>query len=406
MPKDCRIRITIILSFLLLGKQTVFGQSDPIPVTFEKKELSAAFHAEGVAVGDIDRDGTVDIVSGPYWYQGPAFLDKYEYYPPKSFDKTQEYSDNFVVGIDDVNDDGWNDILVVGFPGDTAYWYENPKESQGKTWRRFIIHPSVDNESPVFFDIDRDDRLELVFHTEGRLGYAASNSNSPTSTWLFYPVSEKFVWGKFTHGLGVGDINGDGAYDLIKNDGWWLNPGTRRDTLWQYHQADFGQGGAQMYALDIDQDGYRDILTSLDAHGYGLAWFRQFREKDHIGFGQQTIMGSKLQDNPFGVCFSQLHAISYADINNDGLSDIITGKRVWTRGPQEGWEPDEPAVLYYFESRVNKRTGRVFFLPFIIDGDSGVGTQIATVDLNADRLVDIVTANKNGVFVFFNKGRP
>ena len=40
------------------------------------------------------------------------------------------------------------------------------------------------------------------------------------------------------------------------------------------------------------------------------------------------------------------------------------------------------------------------FTPHVIDDDSGIGTQFTVADVNGDKLLDVVTANKKGVFLF------
>jgi hypothetical protein len=389
--------------FLLINSLPVYSQCSIHEQSFQKVELLSKFHAEGAALGDVNMDGIKDVIAGPYWFEGPDFQEKHEFYEPVEYNREEEYSDNFIVNLDDVNQDGWNDILMIGFPGDPAYWYENPGEQNNYRWDKHLIHEKVDNESPTFFDLTGNGSLELVFHTDGVLGYAKSDKNNPTEAWDFTPVSEDHGWERFTHGLGIGDVDGDGFFDLIKNDGWWKNPGhDSNGQNWNYYQENFGPGGAQMYAYDVDKDGYQDIITTLDAHGWGLAWFRQVRNGDQIGFEQRTIMGDNIMDNPFGVRFSQPHTLNVADINNDGKKDLITGKRVWTRGPQEGWEPDEPAVLYYFQHCIDEESGAVTYLPFIIDSNSGVGVQSTTKDIDGDGDIDILTSNKNGTFLFLN----
>ena len=39
-----------------------------------------------------------------------------------------------------------------------------------------------------------------------------------------------------------------------------------------------GTGGSQMFAYDVNGDGLNDIITALAAHGFGLAWYEQYRE--------------------------------------------------------------------------------------------------------------------------------
>lgn len=365
--------------------------------TFEKRQLSDKFYSEGAGVGDFNGDGTPDVVLGPYWYAGPKFEERQELYPAKEFDP-HGYSNDFITFVHDVNGDGADDVLVNVWPGKEVAWFENPRGKPGH-WLRHVAHPVVDNESPTFGDLTGDGRPELVFHTGGNLGWAAPSPDNPRAEWKFQQASDGGAGGRYTHGLGFGDVNGDGRADLLMGAGWWEQP-AEPGKLWEKHPFDFGTG-AQMHAYDVDGDGDNDIITSLVAHGYGLAWFEQVKRAGKIDFVRHLIVGSKPEESPYGVKFSQLHAVQLADINGDGLQDIVTGKRYWAHGPKGDVEPSAPAVLYWFE--LTRTPAGVEYVPHLIDDDSGVGTQFVVRDLNGDKLPDIVIGNKKGSFVFWQQ---
>lgn len=188
-----------------------------------------------------------------------------------------------------------------------------------------------------------------------------------------------------SHGTGIGDVDGDGRPDLLTPRGFWSMP-ARSDDPWPFTAADLGPDCAQMYVLDVNGDGLADVITS-SAHGFGIFWHEQQRSGGAISFVSHTIYDG----------FSQSHALEVADLNGDGLPDLITGKRMWAHGPTGDVDPDGPKVLFWFEQARDRDT---HFVPHLIDDDSGIGTQFVVTDVDGDGRLDIVTANKHGTFYF------
>jgi hypothetical protein len=366
---------------------------------FERLQLSDQFFCEGASTGDFNQDGEIDIVAGPYWYAGPEYGQRHTYYPAKPFD-INGYSGHFLTFTYDINHDSWTDIVVIGFPGQEVFWYQNPQNKPGD-WPRHLIHPVVDNESPTVVDLTGDGVPELVFNTGGQLGYAELNPSQPTQPWTFHAITPKRGYQRYTHGLGAGDVNGDGRPDLLEKDGWWEQPPTDAGTkFWTFHPVPFaGFGGAQMFAFDVDGDDDNDVVTSIAAHAYGLSWFEQYPEGDAIAFREHKIMGATAEDNQYGVVFSQPHAMALADINGDGIPDLVTGKRYWAHNGHDPGAHD-PAVSYWFQTV--REQGSAHFVPHLIDHNSGVGTQVTAADVNGDDWPDVVVGNKKGIFVLLH----
>ncbi len=401
-------------------------KADEVKITWKKTVLDDKFRSEGVAIADVNKDGKMDVLNGEYWYEAPDWK-AHEMQPFKDHAKITEdglkgYSRVFACWAEDLNGDGWADLIVIAFPGEPCYWMENPKGKDGH-WKKHVIWDSACNETPLYTDLLGDGKRVLVMGfqppgkgNEGQMGYFTPDPKDPTAKWVMHPISEpstpaKMENGKevpntrkeipgtqrFSHGLGVGDLNGDGRLDVMTSGAttggvgaWWERP-EKPDgkTPWKMHPLPIGDACADMFAYDVDGDGKADIISS-SAHQFGIWWHKQRpADKD----GNPTFQKMDL----FPKLVSETHAAHFKDIDGDGRPDFITGKRWWSHGKGEPGS-DAPAAIYWLKN-TKGADGIAQFTPMLIDDDCGVGTQFEVADINGDGLLDIIVSNKKGVRV-------
>jgi hypothetical protein len=376
---------------------------------FREQRVTGFYYGDGMAAADLNKDGFLDLVTGPIYWEGPDFKVAHTIDVAQPLDPT-DYPRSMGALVADFTGDGWPDILETGWPaGDPLYLYVNPR-NEHRRWDRYKVLPAVNGEIYTLADIDGDGHPEFVYIADGYISYAKPDPTHPTDPWIVHHISQQGAWG--AHGLGVGDINGDGRLDVINAWGWWEQPATGPEGLWKYHPEVFGRrglhpapGGAQMLVYDVNGDGLPDIITSMEAHGYGLCWFEQKRDKQgNISFVQHWIMDQD-SSKSHGVVFSEMHGLALADVDGDGLSDIITGKNKYSWGTHwtDSYEDEDGDGILYWFKLVRKPGGQVDFIPHEISNFTGVGRPPLAVDLNGDGIIDIATDTRVGTYIFYGK---
>lgn len=376
---------------------------------FTMQHVSSLYYGWGATTADINHDGTLDIVSGPFYYLGPGFTERHIYREGKVYNPATEFAPDMVNLAYDFTGDGWPDILS-SLGNRHMDLYVNPK-GESRRWDKFSVLTTITTEIVLLKDLDRDGTPEVVFGGGGVYAWAAPDPSNPTAVWTPHPISSpgEAVNG---HGIGVGDINGDGRLDVAVPTGWYEQPAEGiAKSPWAFHAVEFGNngvfgnGGGEMGVYDVNGDGLTDVVNG-SAHNWGIKWFEQKKASDGTRtFEEHPIAQDFSTKNSGDVVFSESHAARFVDMNGDKIPDMVTGKRYWSELENyTGPDPYGAPVLYIYKVVRNaKAPGGAEFVPELIHNRSGVGSSFDVVDLNKDGKPDIVTATAFGTFAFLSK---
>jgi hypothetical protein len=372
------------------------AQKDASALTFERTRIGTATY-EAASVFDVDRNGILDIVSGEYWFEGPDFTTQHKI---GDIQKVEDYYDDFSSYPMDVNGDGFLDIVSGGWWGETLLWRENPQDP-AELWKTHDIDKTGSIERPCFWDIDGDGNVEVVPNCPGK----------PFMVFKLVTDAGGKGAGEFTkhivsdtpqgHGLGFGDVNGDGRGDLVSAAGWLEAPTEVFAEQWTWHSFvdaaknqpfDCGSASVPMLVYDVNSDGLNDLIVG-QGHAYGLAWHQQGKDQDgHIVWAAHDIDQHR----------SQYHELQLVDIDNDGELELITGKRYRAH---QGHDPGalDPIGTYYFD--IDKTQFKRNTIDYGPAGEaSGVGIYFWVEDVDGNGWKDLVAPGKDGLFLFKNLG--
>jgi hypothetical protein len=361
-----------------------------MPVKWTKRLIAAeAFESAGVF--DVNGDGHPDIVSGSYWYEGPEFKTRHLIGDVKRYG---EYYDDFSTIALDVNGDGRLDFITGGWFGNTLRWRENTAKGDGP---EHVIAETGNIETTRAWDVDGDGQIEIVPNTPGGplIVYKLQRDAAGRGTGQF--TAYTLYTGNQGHGLGYGDINGDGRGDFVFCNGWLEAPATG-DPLtgeWRFHpEFDLGRDASiPVLVVDVNGDGLNDLIVGR-SHSYGLDWWEQ---------GRDTSGKRMWKRHPIDPFNSEYHDLMWVDIDGDGQNELVTGKRYHAHPNEDDPGGNDDIGIYYF-----KWTGESFAKQVVSYGPpgegSGCGIHFAVADLRGTGRLDIVAPGKDGLYLFLNDG--
>lgn len=365
--------------------------TETTPLKFKVKWLAIDTN-EACDVGDINKDGQMDVIAGRNWYAAPDYLPR----PVRGIGEFgKDYSENNGEHLYDVDGDGWLDLVAGSFVPTKLNWYKNPGKQGlefGKIWPEKLLADTgfSQNEMSWFRDMDGDGKPEFVtnsWNKEMRLAWWNIETTGKKKS-LAAKATGVVIGTENGHGQGFGDLNGDGLEDIVFGNGWYERPKADADKgNWPVH-SDFQlpHASCPILVLDVDNDGRNDLVWG-NGHGYGLHYYRQLEPVD-----------GKLawEKNELDKTWSQAHALTWADIDGDGEKEIITGKRVRAHSGGDPGAGDESAMYYYDLDKTTKK-----FTRHLIAKGVGSGLQIRVADMNGDKLMDVVVAGKDGTQILF-----
>jgi hypothetical protein len=369
-------------------------------VKFNKKFLFAGPYEEA-AVVDINKDGKLDIVYGPYWLEAPNWV-AHAYRPNHLSSDFIRTNSAFPYDLDG---DGWTDIINGGWNEDGIYWYKNPGKSAAESGKPWDVH---EKWKPHLLSKTRGTMEMFAMHDFNADGmpelYSANyKKNEPLEVWRFKKSNdsqwtlEPFVLGQEGggHGFAFGDVNNDGREDVLCEIGWYERPaGDPFARSWRLHKETALPHPSCPFAVkDVNKDGRLDIIFGR-GHAFGLYWWQQEApsEDGTTNWKKHTIDDS----------WSQAHCLEFADFDGDGAEDLLAGKCIWAHNTGDPGVNDPPVVYYYTWDQAAGKFNR----HTIADEKEGIsiGRQIAVTDVNGDGKLDIVAPSKLGLWLLTNEG--
>ncbi len=337
-------------------------------------------------------------------YLGPEFTKTFKV---RNVSQTGTYRNCFSTMPMDVNADGKMDYISVGYFTRNVGWVENPGEI-GKPWTYHEIDLPGNSEAAVAVDLTGDGKPEILPNSTNVVVFYELEKAGPSPKWRKVDLGTAAAG----HGVGSGDVNGDGKVDIITPKGWFEASSDPDAKGWKWHgEFNLGATGIQILGRDVDGDGLADLVYGM-GHNRGLYWVKQEKGSG----GERTWSKPRLIDDTI----SSVHTLLWADLDGDGKpNEMVTGKRVYAHEVEPGDVEASQVAYYTFDkdksswvkhpifvgepaktapAEAGKRDAQKDFPP----GTAGTGLEMTAIDVDGDGDIDLVCPGKSGLYWFEN----
>ncbi len=291
-----------------------------VTAPWRKKMIQTGLPVEGTAAGDLEGNGHINLLSGPYWFSPPA-AGAFSEEPWRQYKFAPHFRDMCRVALIDVNGDGRLDIVAVEdeYRDGHLSWFENRPGLGGEP--AWLEHPI---ESQLIFPHSlqawRDEKTQAVNVFVGEM-----NQGGWGAPYNFDARLLKYVFS------GGGKV-------------------VRRELLYK------GEGTHQGVVADIDGDGVLEISGHASQVIYTkypdcLGWVQVFKQRAKPLPFQNYRHEFIDRDKPYtGV------EILWVDVDGDGVSDVVCGAW-WYKNPS--WERRQiPGIAQIVNAYDIDRDGR------------------------------------------------
>ncbi len=365
----------------LLPLMAVLAWANAVSATelrFRVHPLNAKSEYSACAVVDVNRDGRLDVFCGGWWYEAPTWKRHFVRHVRKIRGRYDGYSHLPL----DVNADGWPDIVNVNWRSQSLFWVKHPGKSLGE-WAKVMIAKPGGMETGRLVDIDGDGKLDILPNGVRFAAWWELAKAGDSPRWIRHDLPSKVAG----HGVGFGDVNGDGRADILGPKGWLEAPVDRRKGKWQWHpeyQLE-RDTGIPILARDVDDDGDIDLLWGR-GHDFGIHWLEQTQGTDGVREWRRHLIDKT---------WSQAHSLLWADLDADGRGELIAGKRYMAH---DGKDPGafDPLVVYRYQ--YDRNAGQWRRHTIATGGRVGLGLDPKVIDLDGDGDLDLVAAGRSGLY--------
>jgi dienelactone hydrolase len=390
------------------GAQPTSANSQNSPeIHFRPHLLNSESEFSAAGLIDVNSDGRLDIVCGAWWYESPSWTKHYFREVEKIRGRFDDYS-NLAI---DVDGDSFQDIVSVNYRSQSLYWCRNPGkqspapagEASHSLWSTKVIDRPGTSETGRLADIDGDGQLDVLpSGTNFAAWYEFKRGKDGEVTWIKHNLPDELIG----HGVGVGDLNGDGRVDIVGTKGWAEGPVDARNDRWVWH-SEFELAkdcGLPILCWDVDEDGDTDLVWGR-GHNIGLYWTEQVDSAigsvkfvGESGALDQTVQNAmstkKWITHAIDTSWSSVHTLMTADIDGDGRDELVTGKRYLAHDGKDPGEYD-PLAVYWYDFDKAQRTWKRTTVS--VGGSCGIDLDSACSDLDGDGDIDIVAPTRNGL---------